>query len=77
MSNLKKGQHVAIINCTVGGTFFVEGFATIVGEPKPIDEQQRVRFDTGYRQVVERFVDIEAQADPHEYVSLLNSRSKS
>lgn len=67
----KKGQRVFIINCTAGGTFFIEGEAIVVKPPKSDGEQAEVRFIKS-GELYDRFIDPEAQADPFDFVSRLN-----
>ena len=62
-------QRVWIINCTLGGRFLVEGHAQIVHRLG--EDRYLVRFPDG--ELVERFVDPEAQADPYAYVRTLNN----
>lgn len=64
----KKGDYVWVINRTYGGTFIVEGKAAVLkvlGEDRAL-----VCFDNGDK--VERFIEKEAQANPEEYVAMLN-----
>jgi len=71
MTLFKPRQRVCIINCTLGGRFLVEGRARIV---RPLgDDRYLVRFPDG--DLVERFVDPKAQADPYAYVRTLNSEA--
>jgi len=72
MHTFKKGDSVAILNQTVGGRFFVEGRATILGLVKDVDEQYRVRFSGEDRGVYDRFVDPAAQQDAYAFVDRLN-----
>ena len=64
-------HYVNVINCTLGGTYFVEGRARVL---KTIDgDTKLVDFEDGYGPV-ERFVDPQAQdEDVAEYVSELNT----
>jgi hypothetical protein len=69
MTPFKPRQRVWIINCTLGGRFLVEGRARIVRHLG--DCRYLVRFPDG--DLVERFVDPKAQADPYAYVRTLNN----
>lgn len=65
---IKNGDRVAIINKSLGG-FVLEGFATVV-RPENFD-RWLVRFeDDG--STASRFIDLEAQGDPEQYVQRLN-----
>jgi hypothetical protein len=69
MTRFKPRQRVWIINCTLGGRFLVEGRARIVRRLG--EDRYLVRFPDG--ELVERFVDPKAQADPHAFVRTLNN----
>jgi hypothetical protein len=71
MTKFRKGQKVYIINSTMGGTFIVEGQATIVRRILDVDSQYLVDFGDGFGPV-ERFVDPLAQDNPAEFVAHLN-----
>jgi hypothetical protein len=69
MTPFKPGQQVWIINCTLGGRFLVEGRARVMRHLG--DDRYLVRFLDG--DLVERFVDANAQVDPYAYVRKLNN----
>jgi hypothetical protein len=71
MTLFKPRQRVWIINCTHGGRFLVEGRARVVCRLD--DDRYFVRFADG--DLVERFVDSKAQADPYAYVRTLNNNA--
>ncbi|QPC43509.1 hypothetical protein HW532_12865 [Kaustia mangrovi] len=73
MANIewRAGDRVHVLNCTMGGTFVVEGEATIVRPVDGVDCQYLVDFNDGYGPV-ERFVDPDAQGDPAGFVARLN-----
>ncbi len=70
MHSFKKGDTVYVINCTIGGMFFVEGQAIIKRIVPNIDEQYVVDF--GDKMPVQRFVDPRAQGQPVTFVERLN-----
>ena len=63
-------ETVYVINQTMGGTFFLEGQATVIRQLKR-DRWALVDFGDGLP--VERYIDPEGQAKPAAYVSALNS----
>lgn len=69
MTPFKPGQQVWIINRTLGGQYLVEGSARVMRRLG--NDRYRVRFPDG--DLVERFVDPKAQADPYAYVRTLNN----
>ncbi len=71
MQTFKKGDSVAIINQTLGGKFFVEGRATIIGPVKGVAGQYRVRFSGSDTGIYDRFVDPAAQKDAYAYAASL------
>ena len=65
-----KGDTVHVLNCSMGGTFFIEGSATVL---KVLDASgNRYLVDFGDNMPVERFVDAGAQADPAKHAAWLN-----
>ena len=69
--SFRKGEKVHIINSSMGGTFIIEGRATVLRPIKDVDEQYLVDFGDGFGPV-ERFVDPQAQADPAKFIERLN-----
>lgn len=67
---VKPGGRVAIVGARHDGYLFVEGYAVVLRRGE-IDDRWRVRFEDG--DVVERYVDPEAQADPQGYVARINA----
>lgn len=66
----KNGDVVSIINSTLGGKAFVEADdASVIRDHG--DGWCEVRMTGG---VYERYVDLEAQADPHAFVKQINKR---
>jgi len=69
-ASFRKGDRVHVLNCSMGGTFFIEGEATVL---KVIDARMnQYLVDFGDNMPVERFVDAGAQADPAKHVAWLN-----
>lgn len=68
---LRRGEQAfADINCTLGGRFLVEGRSWVVRHLG--EDRYLVRFPDG--ELIERFVDPKAQADPYAYVRTLNNK---
>lgn len=72
MHTFKKGDRVVIINQTISGRFFIEGWAKVLRTIGGVDDQYRVEFE-GHRERADRFVDPAAQADPDAFVRKLNA----
>ena len=70
MTRFKPRQRVWIINCTLGGRFLVEGRSWVVRHLG--EDRYLVRFPDG--ELIERFVDPKAQADPYAYVRTLENK---
>ena len=66
--------YVNVINCTMGGTFFLEGRARVL---KTIDEDEKlVDFEDGYGPV-RRYVDPRAQTEnTDKFIADLNDSEK-
>lgn len=67
----KRGAVVAVINCTMGGTFLVESRTAVV--LKRDGERYLVNINGDH---VWRFLDRAAQANPGEHVRQLNEMHK-
>jgi hypothetical protein len=77
MHTFKKGNIVTVYNQTWGGSFIIEGKATILRPIRGVDEQYLVRFmrhgKPSLGEEYERFIDPLGQNEPQAYLTKLNA----
>ncbi len=71
----KRGDRVVILTTTIGGRFVIEGYARVIRQHPSPAQYYRVRFEAS-GDVVDRFVDFEAQTDPEAYVQRMNRTAR-
>jgi hypothetical protein len=68
------GEIVTVFQMSPSKGLFIEGRAAIVNQVEDVDEQYVVRFCEEPGETYERFVDVEGQENPDQYVRDFNKK---
>lgn len=68
------GDRVTIFQMSASKGLLIEGRASIVEIVPDVDEAYVVRFDNEPSETYGRFVDVEGQNDPEEYIRYFNKK---